>query len=436
MLFYQGSRSSAELQRSRYVRYNQKMLQFLEAQLVSGRKLIEASKRERQDLPRHFLQQSQQVIERTIQLADKMISRHSRQFDLQRFYKVAEAQQAVEMICKILKSFSIDMDMEHLDIKDQIPQSFVDDDRRRMAEILGYVFENKDCEFVPSVAMEWKTVKLEHEQRLQRVQFITDNGIQIVKKISGGVYEGSWHGSKVAVKRLILHGDQLDLEDFAQFYAEVAIMGSMQFPYIAHFYAASKTGLLVMELADDNLMNLYSRQPDLDIMMKIRLLQQAASGLCFVHEKGIVHRDVKSPNFLVVGKEASKATVKLSGFGLAIVRKETGNITVRQQLGSPLWMAPEIYDGKPHTFESDVFSFGIVMYEVMSQCMPYGTGTPDATVLDKKRKGEEPCSVAEGVNDDIREIMKSCCSIDPSKRPSMGDVSGCLEMLLTHMLQS
>lgn len=371
-------------------------------------------------------------------LGNKLYERHTKPFNLHTFYKVSEAKSAVERISGALRTFVEGCDLlNEVKIEDRVPLDDFMNDVKEMKQYLGYIFDNQECAFEgvsDSVRQEWERIRSQHDDLLNHLRIVRDRDIKLEKQISGEVYRARWDDAHFAVKNLTKRcdPDKLDLEEFAQFFAEVAAMASMISQYVARLYAVSRSGQLVMELGDADLMTWYRKQPGparpsesghcKGWGLKLKLLHQAAKGLQHVHDQKFVHRDVHTRNF-VVFMQGGASIVKIVGFGLAIIRDVTGSRTVRRhQETSTEWVAPEVFEGKPHTFKSDIYSFGIVMYEVVAETWPYSKGTPPAKVLEKKRSGEEPCTIPRDCPRGLSELMKLCCSNSPGDRPESMEV--------------
>jgi len=108
-----------------------------------------------------------------------------------------------------------------------------------------------------------------------------------------------------------------------------------------------------------------------DMLSTMKIALQTAQGMEYLHAKNIIHRDMKSNNIFLL----EDFTVKIGDFGLATVKSRwSGAEQLMQPTGSILWMAPEVIkmqDGNPYTFQSDVYAFGIVLYEMTSGTLPY-----------------------------------------------------------------
>jgi len=124
--------------------------------------------------------------------------------------------------------------------------------------------------------------------------------------------------------------------------------------------------------------------------------------------------------------------VKISNFGCAIAVTDVSNVTVRNLSRWP-WTAPEISVNEPHSQASDVFSFGVIMYEVISEATPYGAGTSDENILKKKNRGDPPCDNLKGCPEVLTVLMKSCISNVPVARPSMTTVAETLDWILKNV---
>ncbi|CAD7703393.1 unnamed protein product [Ostreobium quekettii] len=420
------------------LRYNRCMLGFLHRQMaqidsISPQQMLRASA----EADAQEWKSSSKKMRRAMDIGKILIHRHARPFNLQTFYKIAEVKNVVKVICGTLREFAGRWDFP-IEIEDGPPEIDVLEDKAALGRCLAYVLKNEPCPFDEVDARfrdEWANIKAQHEGILRVLNIsISDAEVVLERRICGSVFKARWRDVQdVAVKKLVRDGDpnQLDLEDFAEFFTEVAAMASMASPYVVSFIAATYSGMLVMELGAGDLIDWCQRRGPAGLPLKLMLLRQAAEGLKDVHEQRFVHRDVNSRNFVVFEGDRTPPRVKIVGFGLAIVKTETGTRTLRQRMGSsPAWVAPEIFDGRPHSFESDMYSFGVVMYEVVGGGFPYGRRTAPADVLAKKRGGEPPCSLPDGLPEGLVEVMERCCAIEPGERPTgMREVCGRLAAL-------
>ncbi|XP_071401013.1 raf-1 proto-oncogene, serine/threonine kinase a isoform X4 [Centroberyx affinis] len=188
----------------------------------------------------------------------------------------------------------------------------------------------------------------------------------------GTVYKGKWHGD-VAVK--ILKVTDPTPEQFQAFRNEVAVLRKTRHVNILLFmgYMTKDNLAIVTQWCEGSSLykHLHVQETNFQMFQLIDIARQTAQGMDYLHAKNIIHRDMKSNNiFLHEG-----LTVKIGDFGLATVKARwSGSHQVEQPSGSILWMAPEVIrmqDNNPYSFQSDVYSYGIVLYELMTGELPY-----------------------------------------------------------------
>uniref|UniRef100_A0A3B4ECY8 RAF proto-oncogene serine/threonine-protein kinase n=1 Tax=Pygocentrus nattereri TaxID=42514 RepID=A0A3B4ECY8_PYGNA len=188
----------------------------------------------------------------------------------------------------------------------------------------------------------------------------------------GTVYKGKWHGD-VAVK--ILKVTDPTPEQFQAFRNEVAVLRKTRHVNILLFmgYMTKDNLAIVTQWCEGSSLykHLHVLETNFQMFQLIDIARQTAQGMDYLHAKNIIHRDMKSNNiFLHEG-----LTVKIGDFGLATVKARwSGSHQVEQPSGSILWMAPEVIrmqDNNPYSFQSDVYSYGIVLYELMTGELPY-----------------------------------------------------------------
>ena len=135
----------------------------------------------------------------------------------------------------------------------------------------------------------------------------------------------------------------------------------------------------------------------------------------------VVHCDIKSRNILVFGdiSDPNRCTFKITDFGLSVPDQWTASNTVRGPGGTSQWMAPELYSNKHPNVASDIFSFGIIMYVVASQSLPYNGDTDFLVIMTRKMDGRVPCLLPRDCPQKLERLMKACCAIEPENRPTI-----------------
>jgi predicted Ser/Thr protein kinase len=155
-----------------------------------------------------------------------------------------------------------------------------------------------------------------------------------------------------------------------RFYREAQAAGSLQHPNIVTIYDLGdegRTPFIAMELVDGhNLGDLIAKRSALPVALKLVYAVQACQAFDYAHKRGIIHRDIK-PGNVMVNKED---TVKVVDFGIARVL-ETSKTQTGTLIGTFAYMAPEVFDGAHASERSDIWSFGVLLYELLAHQGPF-----------------------------------------------------------------
>jgi len=188
-------------------------------------------------------------------------------------------------------------------------------------------------------------------------------------------------GRQVALKVLFPSLAQ-DREFVSRFAREARISGQLQHPNIVRIYDVGEQDgyyYIAMEYIDgESLRNRLRRRKRLDIRETIAILGQIARALDYAHQHGVVHRDIKPSNILI----DEKGTVYLTDFGIARATWETRVTRTGIRVGTPEYMSPEQAQGKEPDFRSDLYSLGVILYEMLCGYPPF-RGHDPLSVLHK-----------------------------------------------------
>uniref|UniRef100_A0A1A8PGG1 non-specific serine/threonine protein kinase n=2 Tax=Nothobranchius pienaari TaxID=704102 RepID=A0A1A8PGG1_9TELE len=187
----------------------------------------------------------------------------------------------------------------------------------------------------------------------------------------GTVFKGKWHGD-VAVKMLNVTAPTP--QQLQAFKNEVGVLRKTRHVNILLFmgYTTKPQLAIVTQWCEGSSLyhHLHIIETKFEMIKLIDIARQTAQGMDYLHAKSIIHRDLKSNNIFL----HEDLTVKIGDFGLATVKSRwSGSHQFEQLSGSILWMAPEVIrmQDNPYTFQSDVYGYGVVLFELMSGFLPY-----------------------------------------------------------------
>lgn len=184
----------------------------------------------------------------------------------------------------------------------------------------------------------------------------------------------------VAVKVLPSHF-AADPQFFARFQQEAKVMAKFQHPHILpiHDYGEAEGYFyIVMPLVSGGDLSDLIKTGTLDLRKIGRIIGQVGDALDYAHSRGIIHRDIKPSNVLV----DERGNCLLTDFGIAKIVAGSDSLTATGGIiGTPKYMSPEQGLGKPLTSQSDIYSLGVILYELVSGRVPFRAETPMAVVI-------------------------------------------------------
>lgn len=232
----------------------------------------------------------------------------------------------------------------------------------------------------------------------------------------GAVWRGECRGDVVAIKKCKVD----DKKDAEMLLMEVRYLQKLRHPRLVSFLGCCNRPphvlMLIEYMEGGSLHGLLfgkGRKP-LALVMKLRMAQQVAEGLTYLHEISIVHRDLKTMN-IVLDKDLN---CKICDFGLTLTLDST-HLTVRSLQGSPRYMAPEQFESTARITEKvDIWQMGCVMLELFCGKVPFAEAKgvqQVATALLVKRR---PPSVPADADPQVRALVQACLRIEPKQRPA------------------
>ncbi|XP_078504380.1 mitogen-activated protein kinase kinase kinase 7 isoform X1 [Lissotriton helveticus] len=242
----------------------------------------------------------------------------------------------------------------------------------------------------------------------------------------GVVCKAKWRGKDVAIKQIESESER------KAFIVELRQLSRVNHPNIVKLYGACLNPVcLVMEYAEGgslyNVLHGAEPLPQYNAAHAMSWCLQCSQGVQYLHSmkpKALIHRDLKPPNLLLV---AGGTVLKICDFGTAcdIQTHMTNN------KGSAAWMAPEVFEGSNYSEKCDVFSWGIILWEVITRRKPFDEiGGPAFRIMWAVHNGTRP-PLIKNLPKPIESLMTRCWSKDPPQRPSMEEIV----KIMTHLMR-
>lgn len=255
-------------------------------------------------------------------------------------------------------------------------------------------------------------------QHIGRYQILSELG----RGAMGTVYkaEDPKIGRIVAIKTISAVGMGPELEQYrARFLVEAKSAGRLAHPNIVAVYDVADDDFgrpsLVLEFIDGSSLDDMTAEKQLPLPRTLEIMAQIARALGYAHEQGIVHRDVKPANIMIT----RSGQAKLSDFGIAKIEGTTLTLA-GQVLGTPAFMSPEQCQGNPIDFRSDIFSFGAVLYTLVTGSKPFPGDTFTSVAYKVVHVEQVPVGQIDPALPvpQLDKIISRCLAKDPASRYS------------------
>lgn len=222
----------------------------------------------------------------------------------------------------------------------------------------------------------------------------------------GEVHKGRWQGETVAIKKLKMSPiAQRDLQE--ELKKEAGVLLRLNSPRVVRLFGISvnKEFAMVMEFVALGNLNTLLKKEDISWLVKLKKIGADISlGLGYLHDSGVIHRDLKAANILI----DAKYRAKLGDFGIAKIKHGDNTTAMHvnpKVLGTTYWLAPEVTGANrvTHTKKSDIYSYGCILWELAMNSEP----DHPLTLADLPDQGPSL----------LKQLMVQCWSIQPEDRP-------------------
>ncbi|HOV57180.1 MAG TPA: protein kinase [Rhodanobacteraceae bacterium] len=204
-----------------------------------------------------------------------------------------------------------------------------------------------------------------------------------------------------------------------RFLREARSMAALNDPHIIQIYFIGEDAgqtFFVMEFVEgESLGSLLKREGKLAPEQAARVIFQTAQGLATAHDKGVIHRDIKPGNLMI----GARGQVKIADFGIALVTQDFSKklTSTGEFVGTPGYLSPEVCLGKPVDQRSDIFSLGIVLFEMLTGRMPFTDESPLGLMLEVvKAEIPDVRQLNQEVDPELSRILAKMIAKEPADR--------------------
>lgn len=254
---------------------------------------------------------------------------------------------------------------------------------------------------------------------------IEQNELVYEKLIGAGACGEVWLGIyipkqlRVAIKKL--YSAEFNDNDFKSWVREIEIHATLQHQFLLPFIGYTSThpySIITPEMSNGSLYDAI-HNPESKIKLNGTDLTKIgyciACGMRYLHDRHIMHRDLKSPNVLLDNDKLPK----ICDFGLSRTRELQSNLT--KTVGTPQWMAPELVKCSDYDESIDVYAYGVVLWEMLTDLVPF-EGKETFQIVYILLSDPNPHPIPDGSPEPLSKLIQNCVSQDPKSRPSFADI--------------
>jgi len=258
---------------------------------------------------------------------------------------------------------------------------------------------------------------------VENILQINKNDLEIKGKLGEGilgqVYKGKWLKIDLFVAIKTLHLTHFNDDIKRKLINELLILKSVSHPNIVKFYGVcvdeDQYSLITEYVSLHSLFDLLEEKRKFSLPEQLSIGIQIATGINYLHQSKpqILHRNIKSTNILLENHH-SGYNVKICDFNMIQIRNQSkGNISI-------CWTAPEVLDLDPYTEKSDIYSLGVVYWELVTYQIPYD-GHSNSSIRDFILSGRR-LKIPQNISTNFRLIIEKCWSQNPNDRPTCSDL--------------
>ncbi|CAJ2678558.1 unnamed protein product [Trifolium pratense] len=255
-------------------------------------------------------------------------------------------------------------------------------------------------------------------------------GLRFAYGANSRLYHGMYEDAPVAVKIIRVPDDDengmLAARLEKQFITEVTLLSRLHHPNVLKFVAACRKPpvyCVITEYLSEGSLRSYLHKLEgkpISLQKLIAFSLDIAHGMQYIHSQGVIHRDLKPENVLI----NEDFHLKIADFGIAC--EEAYCDLLADDPGTYRWMAPEMIKRKHYGRKVDVYSFGLILWEMLTGTLPYEDMTPIQAAFAVVNKNSRPV-IPSNCQPAMRALIEQCWSLHPDKRPEFWQIVKVLE---------